>query len=700
MPNEEFAPAPSWDLGSITIFPPPRSIAPPTAASPPSNTRARPGVGQIDDPLEHEAALVADQIMRAPASKTFLSASPPSIAREHAAYAKRTSPLTKPDGFPHPATGETPDIVHQVLRSPGLPLDQRTRGWSEARFGCDFSKVRIHTDASAAISADAIAARAFTAGSHIVFARGRYCPDAAEGRKLLAHELTHVVQQSDGAVPVIRREPDRPSHSPSGGPDSALLRDLGAAYKNGWTYRSMPDLLFFKFDSSIYGYTSDNFVHIDEVDDKTISIFVNNGKPVLVHLHEATFEVPQNLLSLEPDDDVSSAGTRWNVKGPRQFYRNPHALDLAMAGNTKEAEIWEAGHGCSGCHVEFLTNGPVPDSQLDLNQYNRVAIFTKLGSDVVGAGYDPRDPLTLVRMGLHHSGAHAPGTEPAPAPSGPTTNPMERASGGRQRGTMVEGSTEHRPSNPVVETKRPGSEPLPNPAASATPLPTRPATRPMNRLPGGAKRGTMVSGSRPSPLPQPVVQINRPGSEPLPNPAASATPETLPPVPGSQNAARVPRSPSNPPRPGSAEANAIEAQRGGLVNPDAGRVGVQTHATSPATRRAIGVSGDTHQSAHLVPQAVYRALGVSPGRALTVNLPIDVHAAIDAGWVPLWNKAVSEGTPITRSLVQKWVGEAIDNVPAKMLTTGEKGTLQWRLDGELHELGLTKPDSVIVPGTR
>jgi hypothetical protein len=88
-----------------------------------------------------------------------------------------------------------PPIVHGVLASPGQPLDSATRAAMEPRFGHDFSGVRVHTDDRAAESARRVGALAYTVGERMVFNRGSYAPGSAEGRKLLAHELTHVVQQ-------------------------------------------------------------------------------------------------------------------------------------------------------------------------------------------------------------------------------------------------------------------------------------------------------------------------------------------------------------------------------------------------------------------------------------------------------------------------------------------------------------------------
>ncbi|HRQ40315.1 MAG TPA: DUF4157 domain-containing protein [Chloroflexota bacterium] len=86
-------------------------------------------------------------------------------------------------------------IVNEVLRSPGQPLDPTTRAYMEPRFGHDFSSVRVHTDTKAAESAWAVDALAYTVGRSVVFGAGQYAPKTHAGGHLLAHELTHVVQQ-------------------------------------------------------------------------------------------------------------------------------------------------------------------------------------------------------------------------------------------------------------------------------------------------------------------------------------------------------------------------------------------------------------------------------------------------------------------------------------------------------------------------
>lgn len=153
-----------------------------------------------------------------------------------------------------------PPIVHEVLNSPGQPLDADTRAFMEPRFGHSFSRipvlaplpqghseslvigtvpdrherkadagasliadatsvapaqkradlgsVRVHTDSRATESACAVEARAYTVGHQIVFDAGEFAPGTNEGRALLAHELTHVLQQTGGSSAVLRRQPD------------------------------------------------------------------------------------------------------------------------------------------------------------------------------------------------------------------------------------------------------------------------------------------------------------------------------------------------------------------------------------------------------------------------------------------------------------------------------------------------------------
>lgn len=108
-----------------------------------------------------------------------------------------------------------PESTQRVLRDSGEALAPSARAFFEAGFGRDFSQVRVHHDMAAAASAQEVSAQAYTVGSHLVFATGRYAPDSPAGRALLAHELSHVLQQTEqGLGTVLQRLPTQLSDVP------------------------------------------------------------------------------------------------------------------------------------------------------------------------------------------------------------------------------------------------------------------------------------------------------------------------------------------------------------------------------------------------------------------------------------------------------------------------------------------------------
>lgn len=109
----------------------------------------------------------------------------------------------------------SPVIVREALSSKGQPLERAIRNDMEQRFGRDFSEVRVHTDEKAAASAQAVHARAYTFGRDVAFASGQFAPATPAGQRLLAHELTHVLQQESGG-PVLQRQPQEKAQ-PAGG---------------------------------------------------------------------------------------------------------------------------------------------------------------------------------------------------------------------------------------------------------------------------------------------------------------------------------------------------------------------------------------------------------------------------------------------------------------------------------------------------
>jgi len=162
------------------------------------------------DHHEQEADRVAEQVIRMSASSVTARAVTPAgsgVQRKCSCGGSCTKCQEEPDQMLQrsasiaAATAYAPPVVQEALRSPGEPLDSSTRAFMEHRFARDFSGVRIHSNEGSAKSARSVNALAYTVGRDVVFGAGQYNPGATEGRRLLAHELAHVVQQSraDGA---------------------------------------------------------------------------------------------------------------------------------------------------------------------------------------------------------------------------------------------------------------------------------------------------------------------------------------------------------------------------------------------------------------------------------------------------------------------------------------------------------------------
>jgi hypothetical protein len=162
-------------------------------------------VSSANDPFELEADAVAERVMRK-AEPAPVTSAPPTVQRKCTTCSDTPSPCPECDeegkSLQREATGaaptEAPPSVSDVLAQPGAPLPADVRAYMEPRFETDFGGVRIHSGGEAARSADAVSARAYTVGQHIVFASGAYAPESDDGRRLIAHELTHVLQQRSG----------------------------------------------------------------------------------------------------------------------------------------------------------------------------------------------------------------------------------------------------------------------------------------------------------------------------------------------------------------------------------------------------------------------------------------------------------------------------------------------------------------------
>jgi GH24 family phage-related lysozyme (muramidase) len=151
-------------------------------------------VNQPGDIYEQEADRVAEQVMM-----TVSTSSPLASAESGDDERAAEKPLMRKVAgeMAIQETKEAPSPVNEVLSSGGQPLHEATRTFMEPRFGHNFSQVRVHTDERAAESAQAVNALAYTIGQDIVFGAGQYAPETSEGKRLIAHELTHVLQQQN-----------------------------------------------------------------------------------------------------------------------------------------------------------------------------------------------------------------------------------------------------------------------------------------------------------------------------------------------------------------------------------------------------------------------------------------------------------------------------------------------------------------------
>jgi hypothetical protein len=148
-------------------------------------------IGQPGDVYEQEADRVADEVMRMPEMQR-------QVDEEEEEEEEMLQAKSREDATPEVSNNLESQI--NAIKGGGRPLAKSERAYFEPRFGTDFSLVRVHTGAQAAESARAVNAKAYTIGQDVTFGVGQYTPGTSEGRRLIAHELTHVVQQGGKSV--------------------------------------------------------------------------------------------------------------------------------------------------------------------------------------------------------------------------------------------------------------------------------------------------------------------------------------------------------------------------------------------------------------------------------------------------------------------------------------------------------------------
>ena len=163
-------------------------------------------ISQPGDADEREADQIADRVMRMATPQSACSCSP---SRQASGKVQRKCSGCEEEEERVQRKSQSAEKVStanvgQALNSQGRPLDAGMRSFMESRFGHDFSSVRVHDDSHSATSAESIHAKAYTVGPNIVFGAGMYQPGTNDGRRLLAHELAHTVQQNSSGLLVQR----------------------------------------------------------------------------------------------------------------------------------------------------------------------------------------------------------------------------------------------------------------------------------------------------------------------------------------------------------------------------------------------------------------------------------------------------------------------------------------------------------------
>jgi len=233
-------------------------------------------------------------------------------------------PKMKPGQVPVPGTAP------RVALGQGQPMDAHLRGFMEARFGSEFASVRVHADEAAARTAQHFAARAFTVNNHVYFGPGEYAPASTEGRRLVAHELVHVLQQREGpsgSTALIQKKPAKaarqsvcsPGNCPQGKQAKAVRDDCGTS---GPADRS-------------------NFITLLEV---SIS-----DRTVIPHWGTAASSKPAGAWPCSPRPGVTPTGR--DVVGTK--------CSIAHTNRHRDGMAWFTGFSSTGLRIGFHDSQPV-----------------------------------------------------------------------------------------------------------------------------------------------------------------------------------------------------------------------------------------------------------------------------------------------------------------------------------------------------
>lgn len=248
-------------------------------------------------------------------------------------------------------------VAPPVPQTSGQPLDAATRATMEARFGHDFGRVRVHADGHAAHSAWSAGARAYAVGSSLVFGRGEYAPGTAEGRRLIAHELSHVVQQRGGRA--------SGSHLGAGAAEREADHAAEAALAGGRVGRLSPTPVRVARKDREYG---------------TGNVAGQDGWTYVAYLDQGFVRLVFRVTDSTPDRRIGNIGWATNNPGsldlttPRVSAPDPRDPEPDPAGKKRIMVDAPPAMRVAARHGAYEKN---PD---DISTFSRFAVFPTLAA--------------------------------------------------------------------------------------------------------------------------------------------------------------------------------------------------------------------------------------------------------------------------------------------------------------------------------
>lgn len=451
--------------------PSPRELPPPSRAPgalweriafrPPSPAAPRETlpIGAPGDPLEREADRVADAVLGSDGGRAAALPSaragrelkrcpgcPPGgrCARcEAEAHSRGEPPLVQRSATGGPAVAGPETLAYVAgLAGRGAPLSPETRSWLEPRFGRDFGDVRVHADPEAARAAQAVSARAFTVGRDVVFGAGELAPRSADGRRLLAHELAHVVQQG-AASPLPGASPAAPA--PARAP-RMLSREEKKEGGNGGAAASLFEsgTICGRASRQVRGFPATHITQVDvDLGNLSSGLSITWANPSGLSLPTGPFQIcPGAGLCCDDCDDTTTSqranhlctpkGTfpvhsKACVLGDAAWALNPTFFSrpgIAIHNGAGHLQSFPASHGC--VRTELEASKLVHD--------NSIRTDSRSAADRESGTADPRTQIHVFGTwaGTHcyrREADQTPVARSAACSSAPATPPARRRSG-------------------------------------------------------------------------------------------------------------------------------------------------------------------------------------------------------------------------------------------------------------------------------